>query len=338
MLRSKKVIKFSLLIIFMFISCTTIYGIHVYIQARKSFSQSYRQIKFHNNYILKKKPFTILLLGIDTGSFGRIDKGNSDTMLIAAINPKEKKSSLVSIPRDTAAQIIGTKDFNMQKINAAYNIGGSSMATNTVASLLNIPVNYYLTINMGSLEKIVNSIGGIDITVPFSFQDPYTGDQKFIRGKTHMNGSMALAYVRMRHADPEGDYGRQKRQQQVIKAIYQKAISVDSVGKLVPLVDSISKGMTTNISFKDMETLFLSARILSKNVTTDHLQGTNAWIGDGAYQIASDQELQRVSNELRKTLNLPKESLKNEEVYQNAQNKGFVFNANYDQNYTIFQH
>ncbi|GAN35662.1 hypothetical protein LC0644_0251 [Lacticaseibacillus paracasei NRIC 0644] len=279
-----------------------------------------------------------MLLGIDTGSFGRIDKGNSDTMLIAAINPKEKKSSLVSIPRDTAAQIIGTKDFNMQKINAAYNIGGSSMATNTVASLLNIPVNYYLTINMGSLEKIVNSIGGIDITVPFSFQDPYTGDQKFIRGKTHMNGSMALAYVRMRHADPEGDYGRQKRQQQVIKAIYQKAISVDSVGKLVPLVDSISKGMTTNISFKDMETLFLSARILSKNVTTDHLQGTNAWIGDGAYQIASDQELQRVSNELRKTLNLPKESLKNEEVYQNAQNKGFVFNANYDQNYTIFQH
>lgn len=322
----------------MFISCTTIYGIHVYIQARKSFSQSYRQTKSHNNYILKKKPFTILLLGIDTGSFGRIDKGNSDTMLIAAINPKEKKSSLVSIPRDTAAQIIGTKDFNMQKINAAYNIGGSSMATNTVASLLNIPVNYYLTINMGSLEKIVNSIGGIDITVPFSFQDPYTGDQKFIRGKTHMNGSMALAYVRMRHADPEGDYGRQKRQQQVIKAIYQKAISVDSVGKLVPLVDSISRGMTTNISFKDMETLFLSARILSKNVTTDHLQGTNAWIGDGAYQIASDRELQRVSNELRKTLNLPKESLKNEEVYQNAQNKGFVFNANYDQNYTIFQH
>ncbi|UZD26737.1 LCP family protein [Lacticaseibacillus paracasei] len=338
MLRSKKAIKLFTLILFLSIICIFSYGTYIYIQAKESFSQSYKPAKGSNNNIVNKKPFTILLLGIDTGSFGRIDKGNSDTMLIVAINPKEKKSNLVSIPRDTAAQIIGTKDFNMQKINAAYNIGGSSMATNTVANLLNIPVNYYLTINMGSLEKIVNSIGGIDITVPFSFQDPYTGDQKFTKGKTHMNGSISLAYVRMRHADPEGDYGRQKRQQQVIKAIVQKATSVESIGKLVPLVDSISKGMATNISFKDMETLFLNSKILSKNIATDHLQGTNAWIGDGAYQIASDQELQRVSNGLRKTLGLPKENLKNEEVYQNEQNKEFVFNANYDQNYTIFQH
>ncbi|EGF48283.1 LytR family transcriptional regulator, partial [Lacticaseibacillus rhamnosus MTCC 5462] len=70
---------------------------------------------------------------------------------------------MVSIPRDTAAELIGTKEFNMQKINAAYNVGGSDMAINTVSKLVNVPISYYLTINMGALEKVVNAVGGIDV-------------------------------------------------------------------------------------------------------------------------------------------------------------------------------
>lgn len=224
----------------------------------------------------------------------------------------------------------------MQKINAAYNVGGSDMAINTVSKLVNVPISYYLTINMGALEKVVNAVGGIDVVVPFSFQDPYTGNQKFTKGPMHLNGNMALAYSRMRHSDPEGDYGRQKRQQQVIKAILKKAISVGSLGNFTKLMDTISKNIATNMSFDDMQSIFLNYRDAAKTVSTDHLQGVNAWVGDGAYQIASDAEMQRISNKLRTALGLQTETISNEETKQNAKNTQFDFKATTDQNYIIF--
>ncbi|MDK7094082.1 LCP family protein, partial [Gardnerella swidsinskii] len=73
-----------------------------------------------------KEPFNILLLGTDTGAFGRKEvRGNSDTMIIVTVNPAKKKLSLMSIPRDTMARMIGTESFSVHKINAAYNIGGA---------------------------------------------------------------------------------------------------------------------------------------------------------------------------------------------------------------------
>ena len=94
----------------------------------------------------------------------------------------------------------------------------------------------------------------------------------------------------------------QKRQQQVIKAILKKAISVGSLGNFTKLMDTISKNIATNMSFDDMQSIFLNYRDAAKTVSTDHLQGVNAWVGDGAYQIASDAEMQRISNKLRTAL------------------------------------
>lgn len=96
------------------------------------------------------------------------------------------------------------------------------MAINTVTKLVNVPISYYLTINMGALEKVVDAVGGVDVQVPFSFTSSKTGGQHFTKGGMHLNGNMALAYARMRYEDPKGDYGRQQRQQQVIKAILKK--------------------------------------------------------------------------------------------------------------------
>ncbi|EPC61115.1 Transcriptional regulator lytR [Lacticaseibacillus paracasei subsp. paracasei Lpp14] len=315
---------------------TGAYALRLYSQAKYAINNTYHATKHVSTDIANKKPFAVLLLGVDTGADGRIEKGNSDTMIVAVVNPKTKKTTMVSIPRDTAAELIGTKEFNMQKINAAYNVGGSDMAINTVSKLVNVPISYYLTINMGALEKVVNAVGGIDVVVPFSFQDPYTGNQKFTKGPMHLNGNMALAYSRMRHSDPEGDYGRQKRQQQVIKAILKKAISVGSLGNFTKLMDTISKNIATNMSFDDMQSIFLNYRDAAKTVSTDHLQGVNAWVGDGAYQIASDAEMQRISNKLRTALGLQTETISNEETKQNAKNTQFDFKVTTDQNYIIF--
>ena len=89
-----------------------------------------------NTKVNPTKPLSILLLGVDTGADGRIDKGNSDTIMVVTINPKTKKTVITSIPRDTLAEMVGDQDTNVQKLNAAYNIGGSKMAKASVSQLL----------------------------------------------------------------------------------------------------------------------------------------------------------------------------------------------------------
>lgn len=85
-------------------------------------------------------------MGTDTGAFNRTDKmGNTDTMIVAVVNPTKKRYTLMSIPRDTMAQMVGAKSLTAEKINAAYSIGGAKMAMNTVSKLINVPIKYYAT-------------------------------------------------------------------------------------------------------------------------------------------------------------------------------------------------
>ena len=96
------------------------------------------------------------------------------------VNPAKKKLSLMSIPRDTMARMIGTENFSVHKINAAYNIGGAKMAMNTTSKVLNVPIKYYISMNMGGMKKIVDGVGGVTVTPPLTFTyDGYT----FNKGK-----------------------------------------------------------------------------------------------------------------------------------------------------------
>ena len=314
-----------------------------YLDTRSAANKTYRgkHDKKADKQIKERKSLSILVLGVDTGEDGRTDRGNSDTIILVTINPTSKTTQLMSIPRDTAAQIVGLKEFEMAKVNSAYNRGGAEMSKDTVSKLLNIPVNYYLTLDMQGLEKVVNAVGGIDVDVPFTFTSEATGGQTFNKGRRHLDGGMALAYARMRHEDPEGDYGRQKRQQQVIKAIVKKATSLEVVQHLSELLSSLSDSMTTDISFDNMIELLNNYRDAASHIESDSLKGQNAWIQTKDYefplsfQIISEQELQRVSNKLRKELGLQEETIDNAETKQNALNSDFHFDVDYEQNYVF---
>ncbi|WP_262315728.1 LCP family protein [Lacticaseibacillus parakribbianus] len=332
-------LKFVLLIVSTLLVTAGLYGLRLYSQAKYAFDKTYASLDNKANpTIQNKKPFAALLIGVDSGALGRTDNGRSDTLIVAVVNPKQKKTTLVSVPRDTAAKMIGTTHFNMQKINAAYSIGSSKMAVATVSALVNVPIDYYLTVNMGALEKIVDAVGGIDVQVPFSFTDKDTGSQHFVKGPMHLNGAWALAYARMRHEDPEGDYGRQKRQQQVIRAILKKALSTDTLTHFDRLLKTISGNMRTNLSFSDLTTLVTNYRAAAGKVTTDHVQGHDAWVypGPSSYQIPSTSELQRVSDKLRTALGLATETIANQNVRENKANTGFNFDNPAAQVYTIY--
>lgn len=277
------------------------------------------------------KPLSILLLGVDTGADGRIDRGNSDTIMIVTINPRTQKTVITSIPRDTLAQMVGDTKTNVQKINAAYNIGSSKMAKASVSALLNVPVDYYATINMGGLKQIVNAVGGVTITSPInSTFDGVT----VTKGTHHLNGREALSYSRMRYQDPRGDYGRQLRQQQVMKAVLNKLVKTKSLSQYSQLLGTLKGNLKTDLSFNDLVALATHDRANTKNIQSKQIVGLPAWINTSAYQILTTSKLQHASDQLRQQLDLKSEKLNNAETKLNALNTVYdgKTNLNYNTN------
>lgn len=270
--------------------------------------------------IAQRKPISILILGVDQGLEGRHDRGNSDTLILATANPGKNKATMTSIPRDTLANILGDPGdkYNMFRVNSAYGIGGSKASMRTVSALLDVPINYYVEVNMKALKSLVNAVGGVDVNVPFDFSYDWCD---FHKGKQHLNGRHAVAYVRMRHDDPRGDYGRQMRQRQVINAVVHKAISVDSIANYRNLVKIFTKYVRTNLTFNDMLALALTYRGCSQNIASGYIQGHDAWINGSSIQVVSTAELQKASDKIRTNLDLEKKVLDNDETKLNKLNE-----------------
>ncbi|MFL2116448.1 LCP family protein [Marinilactibacillus psychrotolerans] len=247
-----------------------------------------------------KDPFSVLLMGIDTGDMGRTDQGRSDTMMLMTVNPNTKKTTIVSIPRDTYTEIVGKG--TMDKINHAYAFGGTSMAMNTVQKLFDIPVDYYVSVNMEGLQQIIDAMDGVDITPQLTFEQ---AGYNFVEGQTeHMDGNTALEYSRMRHEDPNGDYGRQERQRAVVEATVEKMASVDSVMNYKSVLNSLSANMQTNLSFDDMVDVFTKYNSAIGTVKQDQLSGTGKKQNGVYYEFIPDEEIQRVSDLLKDELEL----------------------------------
>ncbi|APB31043.1 LCP family glycopolymer transferase [Vagococcus teuberi] len=247
--------------------------------------------------IQEGQPFSVLLLGIDTGDFGRNDVGRSDTMLVATVNPKEKKTTLISIPRDTRTEIVGHD--TVEKVAHAYAYGQAKMAMDTVDNLLDMKLNHYVWINMMGFEELVNAVDGVEVTNKFEFeQDGMT----FKKGPIKLNGEEALAYTRMRYEDPNGDYGRQARQQQVIEAIANKALGFTGVKRYKEILKAIENNMKTDLEPEEMFDIAMKYRDSFKNVQSETLQGEGVMIDGISYQEIPQTELVRVQNLIKSQL------------------------------------
>lgn len=247
----------------------------------------------------KEEPFSVLLLGIDTGDLGRTDQGRSDTMMVAAVNPTDQKTTIVSIARDTYVPIVGhgTDD----KINHAYAFGGAAMSMDTVESYLNTPIDHYVAINMAGLKELVDAVGGIEVGNETQFtQDGYT----FEHGKITLAGEQALAYSRMRKEDPKGDYGRQERQRSIVIGVVDKILTLDGITKYQEVLNAMEENMKTDLTFDQLKKIALNYRDAFTKVTTDQMQG-EGFVQDGiSYQRVSDSERQRVEDELAEQLDV----------------------------------
>jgi len=192
----------------------------------------------------KKQPFSVLMLGVDEREG---DAGRSDTIIVMTVNPNDKSTKMVSIPRDTYTEIVGKG--SMDKINHAYAFGGIEMSMETVENLLDIPIDYVVQVNMEGFEDIVDAVGGVNVNNTLDFS---VGQHNYPKGNITLNGEEALDYVRMRYEDPNGDFGRQDRQKQVIQAVMSEGASVKSLVNYRSIFNALGANVQTNMTFDEM--------------------------------------------------------------------------------------
>lgn len=213
----------------------------------------------------------ILVLGV--GGAGHEGPNLSDTMMIWSLDPKTKDVAMLSVPRDLYVKIpSGARNQSQYgKINSANAIGGPATAEQVVSGVLGVPIHYYVVMDFAGFKQAIDAVGGIDIDVKEALFDrtyPCETGNKYCpysqaAGKVHMNGLQALRYSRCRHNEPGigncgNDYGRAERQQQVITALRQKALSLGTLTnplKLTSLIDAVGDHLKTDIQLGELKKL-----------------------------------------------------------------------------------
>lgn len=202
--------------------------------------------------------YYLLLIGVDTD--GQNITGRSDTMVLAALNTRQNSVKLISFMRDLYVKI-PTRSHN--RLNAAYVYGGPDLLIRTLQTQFGVPVDGYVAVDFSLMARLVDAIGGIDLTVSEEELNSLNGILEYYNylhdrpqqegrlersGEVRLSGLQAMSYARIRKID--SDYSRVTRQQRTLQAIFNQLISLDA-GKLSDLVFQYAAEVKTNVSFSD---------------------------------------------------------------------------------------
>lgn len=241
---------------------------------------------------LKVDPFSVLLLGVDEREN---DVGRSDTMIVLTVNPEQKTVKMLSIPRDTRVEIVGND--TTEKINHAYARGGVQMSIDTVEALLDIPIDYYVSVNMEGFLDLIDTLDGIEVVNDMELQ---VNDYYFPEGEVKLNGDEALVYSRIRYEDPRGDFGRQVRQRLLIEALMNEAKDPKILLKVPDILEVL--GDNVRMNFTMSEIMAMPQLYLQLNSSIEQLQfekGEGEMIGSLWYYLMNEEELASISKQLR---------------------------------------
>jgi LCP family protein required for cell wall assembly len=226
----------------------------------------------------------VLLLGTDCRP---IDKGvcRTDTMILVTLNPKTATAGAVTIPRDLWVPIPGVGESRINTANYygvvnRYPGGGPALAKKTVEYNFGRRVHYYVLVDFNGFRKMIDMLGGIDIDVPKAINDPEypTEDLRTMQlyipaGRVHMDGDLALKYARTRHQD--GDFGRSRRDIQVLMAVRDKALRLDLLPKLPALIQSMWGTVETDMKPQEILALAQAAsKVKTENIKTGSIDQT----------------------------------------------------------------
>ncbi|MFI7211913.1 LCP family protein [Micromonospora maritima] len=225
--------------------------------------------------VAAKGAMNIMILGSDSRDPENTGGSRSDTIILAHL-PKDRSSAqLISIPRDTWTAVPKSKEGRGgrdAKINAAYAWGGVPLMVQTVEKFSGVRVDNVAMVDFAGFKDIIDALGGVEIDVEKGFTTNYSliGTRTFKPGRQTMDGGAALDYARERHAFPDGDFARIRHQQQVIKAILDKAASggvLANPAKLNSFVRAMSSSVAVDKSLSLVDLAMEMRGLRSGNLT-----------------------------------------------------------------------
>lgn len=245
----------------------------------KSFKKSKKQeLKAQKNI---NEPFTVLLMGVDTLT----SSYNADTLLVVTFNPDTLSATMLSIPRDTYTTIACTG--KKHKINSS-GWSGDRCVVKTIENYIDVKIDYYAKINFTGVVELVDSLGGIEVDVPYSFCEQnskreWGNNTVYVnKGIQTLNGEQALALSRNRHywkgscdkkytrEGDRNDFTRGQNQQLVLRSILNKVKTIDKIDTIYKIMDSLGNNMATDMSTDTMLSLYnVGKDILIKTNTED---------------------------------------------------------------------
>lgn len=271
------------------------------------------------------KPRNVLVLGSDSraglspeeqAAFGTEDTvggQRSDTIILLSIDPRREQAVVVHFPRDLRVEIPG---HGQDKINAAYEYGGPNLVIKTVKELTGLPIHNYMEIDLAGFEQLVDSLGGVNICVDRPMQDDLAGLHIPKAGCYLMDGPTALAFVRARHVEGDliPDFSRISRQQQFMRATFNRLLSVDNLLDDRVIEEAVG-AVKTDSSLTPADLLDLGQRLRAlaeqdpsgaESLDLRVVPGTTATIGDVSYVLAEQPETRELFQALKEGRSLGK--------------------------------
>ena len=234
-------------------------------------------------------PYYVLLLGTD-GRPGETEY-RADSIILARVDPAQKRVTLLSIPRDTYVTWKGSQ----MKINAVHFYDGAAGMVQIVNELCGVKISHYAEVNFDGLAGITNAVGGVTVDVDQYMRDTenFSGVTELYAGRQTLNGEQALFYTRCRYAFADSDYTRMRHQRTFIKALLSQVLSSGDPVKIASIINSVADMVVTDLSVSDA--ISLSSQMVGLNaesgIYTAYVPSTPETIGDQSYVIADDDAL-----------------------------------------------
>jgi len=251
-----------------------------------------------------RSKLNLLLLGYQD------DEATTDTVVLAHLDVDRQTATLVSIPRDTWVPVPGA---GMQKINAAYAYGGAKSTAKVVSALLGgIPIDATIALQPEGASQIVDAIGGLNVDVDESMDYDDNNGALHIhlkKGEQYLTGSQVVGYIRFRH-DATGDFGRVKRQQQILKNMMDQLSQPQNWAKLPRIMQFARKDMSTSLSDQQLLALLeIYRNVPDDNVRTFTLPSKVGWVGDASVVFADRRWAKLVGDLLFRGVDPPQDEV-----------------------------
>lgn len=248
-----------------------------------------------------KDSVNILCLGLDYNytTEGIIFSKNArtDTIFVVNVN-KDGKINILSVPRDMRVEVPG---YGMDKANAAYALGEEPLARQTIENFLGIKIDYYAVIRIKGTKELIDALGGItvDVEKDINYDDNWGHTHIHLKkGLQKLNGDEAVGYSRFRY-DEEGDRGRIRRQQQVLKALVLQLKDPRNIAKINEITRAFKNNIETSFTFTQLiDFARLYKKFTASNVHVDKLEGADEDIDGISYMIPDEKDIQTKVNRM----------------------------------------